>query len=102
MADDVQLTFPYFFQAGQPLEDEYPPLTPYQPEPEPEKKEVYLMEVRGLPWSCSVQDLLQFFSGEQKSKNDCHKQGRHFVRKWWGHFFQELNFDHNYYHVSIP
>ncbi|KAI4821240.1 hypothetical protein KUCAC02_029182 [Chaenocephalus aceratus] len=49
-------------KAGQPLEDEYPPLTPYQPEPEPEKKEVYLMEVRGLPWSCSVQDLLQFFS----------------------------------------
>ncbi|XP_034072503.1 G-rich sequence factor 1 [Gymnodraco acuticeps] len=49
-------------KAGQPLEDEYPPLTPYQPEPEPEKKEVYVMEVKGLPWACSVQDLLQFFS----------------------------------------
>ncbi|XP_033973685.1 G-rich sequence factor 1-like isoform X2 [Trematomus bernacchii] len=49
-------------KAGQSLEDEYPPLTPYQPEPEPEKKEVYFMVVKGLPWSCSVQDLLQFFS----------------------------------------
>ncbi|KAK5870733.1 hypothetical protein PBY51_003656 [Eleginops maclovinus] len=49
-------------KAGETQEDEYPPLTPYHPEPVPEKKEVYFMEVRGLPWSCSTQDLLQFFS----------------------------------------
>uniref|UniRef100_A0A3Q3MSB1 G-rich RNA sequence binding factor 1 n=1 Tax=Labrus bergylta TaxID=56723 RepID=A0A3Q3MSB1_9LABR len=31
-------------------------------DPEPEKKDVFIVQVKGLPWSCSVQDLLQFFS----------------------------------------
>ncbi|XP_040898115.1 G-rich sequence factor 1 [Toxotes jaculatrix] len=43
-------------------EDEYPPLPAYQSESEPEKKEVYIVLVKGLPWSCTAQDLLQFFS----------------------------------------
>uniref|UniRef100_A0A3Q0R5Z6 G-rich RNA sequence binding factor 1 n=1 Tax=Amphilophus citrinellus TaxID=61819 RepID=A0A3Q0R5Z6_AMPCI len=43
-------------------EDEYPPLPAYQPESEPEAKEVYIVQVKGLPWSCKAQDLLQFFS----------------------------------------
>lgn len=47
---------------GEPCEDEYPPLPAYQSDSEPEKKEVYIVQVKGLPWSCSAQDLLQFFS----------------------------------------
>ncbi|GAA6233557.1 G-rich sequence factor 1 [Lates japonicus] len=45
-----------------PCEDEYPPLPAYQTDSEPEKKEVYIVQVKGLPWSCSADDLLQFFS----------------------------------------
>lgn len=49
-------------QTGAPWDEEYPPLPDYQPEPE--KKEVYIVQVKGLPWSCSAEDLLNFFSGE--------------------------------------
>lgn len=49
-------------KAGAPCEDDYPPLPAYQSDPEAEKKEVYIMQVKGLPWSCSAQELLQFFS----------------------------------------
>ncbi|XP_022621445.1 G-rich sequence factor 1 [Seriola dumerili] len=49
-------------KAGGPCEDEYPPLPAYQADSEPEKKEVFIIKVKGLPWSCSAQDLLQFFS----------------------------------------
>ncbi|XP_051277918.1 G-rich sequence factor 1 [Dicentrarchus labrax] len=49
-------------KAETPFDDEYPPLPDYQLDPEPLKKEVYIMQVRGLPWSCSAQELLQFFS----------------------------------------
>ncbi|XP_049434562.1 G-rich sequence factor 1 isoform X2 [Epinephelus fuscoguttatus] len=49
-------------KAETPCDDEYPPLPAYQSDAESEKKEVYIMQVRGLPWSCSAQDLLQFFS----------------------------------------
>ncbi|XP_029295635.1 G-rich sequence factor 1 [Cottoperca gobio] len=49
-------------KAGEPWEDEYPPLQAYQLDPEPVKKDVYIMKVKGLPYSCSAQDLLQFFS----------------------------------------
>lgn len=45
-----------------PVEDEYPPLPDYHSESEPQRKEVYVIQVRGLPWSCTAQDLLQFFS----------------------------------------
>ncbi|XP_035513756.1 G-rich sequence factor 1 [Morone saxatilis] len=47
-------------KAETPCDDEYPPLPAY--DPEPEKREVYVIQVIGFPWSCSAQDLLQFFS----------------------------------------
>ncbi|XP_029367114.1 G-rich sequence factor 1 isoform X2 [Echeneis naucrates] len=48
-------------QTGAPAEEEYPPLPEYKTYEEPEK-EFYIVQVKGLPWSCSAQDLLQFFS----------------------------------------
>lgn len=47
-------------KAGESCEDEYPPLPAYQSETE--QKEVYIVQVKGLPWACSAQELLQFFS----------------------------------------
>ncbi|XP_017286335.1 G-rich sequence factor 1 [Kryptolebias marmoratus] len=52
-------------KAGPPCEEEneeYPPLPAYQPQPQPETKEVYIVHVKGLPWSCTEQELLHFFS----------------------------------------
>lgn len=49
-------------QTGEPYDDGYPPLPEYQSEPV--KKEVYIVQVKGLPWSCTAEDLLKFFSGE--------------------------------------
>nr|XP_019960357.1 PREDICTED: G-rich sequence factor 1-like [Paralichthys olivaceus] len=49
-------------QAGAPDEDEYPPLPAYQSDSQPERKEVFIVQVKGLPWSCSAQDLMHFFS----------------------------------------
>ncbi|XP_071340023.1 G-rich sequence factor 1 [Trachinotus anak] len=49
-------------KTGEQCEGEYPPLPAYRPDSEPEKKEVYIVQVKGIPWSCSAQDLLQFFS----------------------------------------
>uniref|UniRef100_UPI003AAC8F82 G-rich sequence factor 1 n=1 Tax=Centroberyx gerrardi TaxID=166262 RepID=UPI003AAC8F82 len=49
-------------KAGAPYEDEYPPLPAYHLDPEPEKKEVYIVQAKGLPWSCTAEDLLHFFS----------------------------------------
>ncbi|XP_034548236.1 G-rich sequence factor 1 [Notolabrus celidotus] len=49
-------------KTGASCEDEYPPLPAYQSDPEPEQKEVYIVQLKGLPWSCSTQDILQFFS----------------------------------------
>lgn len=54
--------YAFSLQAGAPWEEEYPPLPAYQSEPD--KKEVYIVQVKGLPWSCSAEDLLNFFSGE--------------------------------------
>uniref|UniRef100_A0A8D3ATF9 RRM domain-containing protein n=1 Tax=Scophthalmus maximus TaxID=52904 RepID=A0A8D3ATF9_SCOMX len=42
-------------------EDEYPPLPSYQSDLEPEK-ELYIVQVKGLPWTTTAEDLLQFFS----------------------------------------
>ncbi|XP_076021257.1 G-rich sequence factor 1 [Genypterus blacodes] len=47
-------------KAGGPFEDEYPPLPAYQSEAE--KKEVYIIQAKGFPWSCTAEDLLEFFS----------------------------------------
>ncbi|XP_057688332.1 G-rich sequence factor 1 [Corythoichthys intestinalis] len=44
-------------------EEEYPPLPAYQSDTASEEKnEVYIVHVKGLPWSCTAQDLLHFFS----------------------------------------
>ncbi|XP_061674592.1 G-rich sequence factor 1 [Syngnathoides biaculeatus] len=46
-----------------PCEEKYPPLPPYQSDTMPtETKEVYIVQVKGLPWSCTAQDLVHFFS----------------------------------------
>ncbi|CAL9707684.1 unnamed protein product [Knipowitschia caucasica] len=46
-----------------PVEDEYPPLPDYdRSEEDLQKKEVFIVHVKGLPWSCTPKDLLQFFS----------------------------------------
>ncbi|XP_034026674.1 G-rich sequence factor 1 isoform X1 [Thalassophryne amazonica] len=63
-----------------PVQDEHPPLLEYQPDAEPEKL-VYLVQVKGLPWSCTVQDLHQFF-------RDCWirdgEKGIHLTVDWMG------------------
>ncbi|XP_053727274.1 G-rich sequence factor 1 [Synchiropus splendidus] len=45
-----------------PHEEEYPPLPAYESDPEPAKKDIYIIQVKGLPWSCTTEDLLKFFS----------------------------------------
>lgn len=52
----------YCIKSQAPVQDGYPPLPEYQSNSESQKKEVYIIQVKGLPWSCSAQDLLQFFS----------------------------------------
>ncbi|XP_035799075.1 G-rich sequence factor 1 isoform X2 [Amphiprion ocellaris] len=49
-------------KTGSSCEDEYPPLPAYQPESkQTQTKEVYIVQVKGLPWSCTTLDLLHFF-----------------------------------------
>lgn len=48
---------------GSFCEDEYPPLPAYQPDSEQtQTKDIYIVHVKGLPWSCTTLDLLNFFS----------------------------------------
>lgn len=44
-------------------DDEYPPLPEYTTKPEIQAKEALIVQVRGLPWSCTAEDLIHFFSG---------------------------------------
>ncbi|XP_051958968.1 G-rich sequence factor 1-like [Xyrauchen texanus] len=45
-----------------PKEDEYPPLPEYTPTKEIQSKEVFIIRAKGLPWSCTQEDLMNFFS----------------------------------------
>ncbi|XP_008298476.1 G-rich sequence factor 1 [Stegastes partitus] len=50
-------------KAGEPSEEEYPPLPDYQSESKPTRtKDIYIIQVKGLPWTCTTHDLLHFFS----------------------------------------
>ncbi|XP_064792605.1 G-rich sequence factor 1 [Oncorhynchus masou masou] len=50
-------------ESGAPFkDDDYPPLPDYTSNPGPEKKEVFIIRAKGLPWSCTTDDLIQFFS----------------------------------------
>ncbi|XP_066510639.1 G-rich sequence factor 1-like isoform X2 [Hoplias malabaricus] len=49
-------------------EDEYPPLPEYSPPQDTDTKDVFIVRVKGLPWSCSAEDLLKFF-------HDCQIRG---------------------------
>ncbi|XP_058230318.1 G-rich sequence factor 1 isoform X2 [Hemibagrus wyckioides] len=51
-------------------EDDYPPLPEYSLSPEKEQKEVFIVRVKGLPWSCSAEDLLKFFSVYEVTNQD--------------------------------
>ncbi|KAM7415640.1 hypothetical protein PAMA_017934 [Pampus argenteus] len=80
--DPLQAPVQSSTQPEAPCEDEYPPLPDYQPDAEPQKKEeVYIVQVRGLPWSCTNQDLLQFFS-ECRIRDG--QKGIHFIENRQG------------------
>ncbi|XP_028992614.1 G-rich sequence factor 1 isoform X2 [Betta splendens] len=49
-------------KTGTTCESKYPPLPDYGSDTAPQKEDVYIVQVKGFPWSCSAQDLLQFFS----------------------------------------
>ncbi|KAI2664477.1 G-rich sequence factor 1 [Labeo rohita] len=45
------------FSEAPSKEDEYPPLPEYTPSEEPQAKEVFIIQARGFPWSCTAEDL---------------------------------------------
>ncbi|XP_006627257.2 G-rich sequence factor 1 [Lepisosteus oculatus] len=50
-------------QIGVPFqEDEYPPLPDYNAKPEAEAKEIFIVRAKGLPWTCTADDVQRFFS----------------------------------------
>ncbi|XP_067850627.1 G-rich sequence factor 1-like isoform X5 [Heptranchias perlo] len=52
-------------------DEEYPPLPDYDPTPlEMEGNTVFVVRARGLPWSCSAEDVLGFFSVFELSSSD--------------------------------
>ena len=51
-------------QTGPSDDSDYPPLPVYSLESETAKNEVYIVHAKGLPWACTAEDVLQFFSGE--------------------------------------
>ncbi|KAL8206630.1 UNVERIFIED_CONTAM: G-rich sequence factor 1 [Gekko kuhli] len=61
-----------------PFQDEYPALSEYEPPPSKpsEEDDVYLIRAQGLPYSCTEEDVLNFFAGS-KIRNGVH--GIHFL-----------------------
>lgn len=46
-----------------PSKDEYPPLPEYTPVfEENQAKESFIVQAKGLPWSCTAEDIMSFFS----------------------------------------
>lgn len=44
-------------------DDEYPPLPEYTPgSEENQAKELFIVQAKGLPWSCTAEDIMSFFS----------------------------------------
>uniref|UniRef100_A0A8C8RTV2 G-rich RNA sequence binding factor 1 n=1 Tax=Pelusios castaneus TaxID=367368 RepID=A0A8C8RTV2_9SAUR len=54
----------YVQQSGSSTEDEYPPLSEYEPSPSKteEEDDVFLIRAQGLPYTCTVEDVLNFFA----------------------------------------
>lgn len=50
----------YLGSEAQCEEDKYPAL--YTPTQETDSKDIFIIRVRGLPWSCVAEDLVKFFS----------------------------------------
>ncbi|XP_060635380.2 G-rich sequence factor 1 [Anolis sagrei] len=51
-----------------PFQEEYPPLSEYEPHPAKsgeEEEDVYLIRAQGLPYSCTEEDVLNFFAGSK-------------------------------------
>ncbi|KAH0615765.1 hypothetical protein JD844_026235 [Phrynosoma platyrhinos] len=50
-----------------PFQDEYPPLSEYEPPSakSDEEEDVYLIRAQGLPYSCTEEDVLNFFAGSK-------------------------------------
>ncbi|XP_048338676.1 G-rich sequence factor 1 [Sphaerodactylus townsendi] len=61
-----------------PFSDDYPPLSEYEAPPSKpsEEDDVYLIRAQGLPYSCTEEDVLNFFAGS-KIRNGVH--GIHFL-----------------------
>ncbi|CAI5784828.1 G-rich sequence factor 1 [Podarcis lilfordi] len=58
----------YSQEHSPPFHDEYPPLSEYDPSPTKsrgEEDDVYLIRAQGLPYSCTEEDVLNFFSGSK-------------------------------------
>ncbi|XP_074849885.1 G-rich sequence factor 1 [Carettochelys insculpta] len=54
----------YAQDSGFSCQDQYPPLSEYEPSPSKagEEDDVFLIRAQGLPYSCTVEDVLNFFA----------------------------------------
>lgn len=55
----------FAFQSDLSSDDELTP-QPVQQSEEPEKKDVFIVRVKGLPWSTSAEEIMHFFSGKRR------------------------------------
>lgn len=58
-------------ESNTPFQDDYPPLSDYEPPSAKsgEEDDVYLIRAQGLPYSCTEEDVLNFFAGNFISLN---------------------------------